>query len=105
MIGRAARGNPWIFREIRHYLETGETLEERPAEELQDTILRHAAMCLAIKGEYTAVREMRKHIAWYTAGYPNSASFRRRINEIESFEALERAVKAIFIGNEADVRR
>lgn len=105
MIGRVARGNPWIFREIRHYLETGETLEERSAGELQDTILRHAAMCLAIKGEYTAVREMRKHIAWYTAGYPNSASFRRRINEIESFEALERAVKAIFIGNEADVRR
>lgn len=96
MIGRAVRGNPWIFKEILYYLETGKEPPERSASEVRDTILRHAGMELEIKGEYTAVREMRKHISWYTAGYPNSASLRRQINEIESFEELEAAVRAIF---------
>ncbi|MCM1136842.1 MAG: tRNA dihydrouridine synthase DusB [Clostridium sp.] len=96
MVGRAARGNPWIFEKIAHYLKTGETLAAGKDKEARDTILRHAAMCLEHKGEYTAVREMRKHIAWYTSGYPNSAAFRRNINEIESFEELERAVNGIF---------
>ena len=96
MVGRAARGNPWIFKQIQHFLDTGEELPKCSAKEVQDTILRHAKMELKIKGEYTAVREMRKHIAWYTAGYPNSASLRRSVNEMESFEELERAVKNIF---------
>ena len=96
MIGRAVRGNPWIFREINHYLKTG-TLAERPSgTEIRDTILRHGAMELACKGEYTAVREMRKHIAWYTTGYPNSASLRRHVNEMESYQDLEEAVNRIF---------
>lgn len=97
MIGRAARGNPWIFREIRHFLATGQELPGPTGEEIMEVILRHAAMELSCKGEYTAVREMRKHIAWYTAGYPNSAGFRRRINEIESFSELEAAVEQIFL--------
>ncbi len=96
MIGRAARGNPWIFREILFYLENEETLPGRTAREVQDTILRHGAMELEIKGEYTAVREMRKHIGWYMAGYPNSSTFRRWINSIESFEELTQAVKGFF---------
>lgn len=96
MVGRAVRGNPWIFEQIIDFLETGRESLRRPAAEVQDTILRHARMELQIKGEYTAVREMRKHIAWYTAGYPNSASLRRKVNEMESFEALEQAVKNIF---------
>lgn len=96
MIGRAVRGNPWIFKEILHYLETGEELPKRPVEEVRDTILRHAKMELEVKGEYTAVREMRKHIGWYTVGYPNSASLRREINGMESFEELEAAVRMIF---------
>ncbi len=125
MIGRAARGNPWIFREIAQYLseeETGgaatgknagapvpgadsgpcipdktrNTTPEKTAAEVCETILRHAKMELEIKGEYTAVREMRKHIAWYTAGYPNSAALRRRVNEIESFSELKRTVEEIF---------
>lgn len=95
MVGRAARGNPWIFKEILYYLETGRKDFKVPAKEVRDTIMRHAKMALAIKGEYTAVREMRKHIGWYTAGYPNSAALRREINGMETFAELERAVKNI----------
>ena len=96
MIGRAVRGNPWIFREILHYLETGEAMEKPSGKEVCDTILRHARMELLQKGEYTAVREMRKHIAWYTIGYPHSAALRRRVNEIEEFSQLEETVRSIF---------
>ena len=96
MVGRAARGYPWIFMEILHYLETGESLPGPAPGEARETVLRHAAMELEAKGEYTAVREMRKHISWYTAGYPNSAALRREINSMESFEELTRAVKGIF---------
>ncbi len=96
MIGRAARGNPWIFSEIDHYLKTGEKAPAKTYEEVREVILRHAKMELEYKGEYTAVREMRKHIAWYTAGYPNSAALRREINTMESFEQLEEAVRNIF---------
>ena len=98
MIGRAVRGNPWIFREISYYLKTGEIPEKPKAKELQETILRHARMELEHKGEYTAVREMRKHIGWYTTGYPGSAALRREINAMESYEELEQAVKSIFEG-------
>jgi tRNA-dihydrouridine synthase len=100
MIGRGVRGNPWIFREISHYLETGEMPAAPSAEEICRMILRHAEMELDYKGEYTAVREMRKHIAWYTAGLPHSAALRRSVNEIESFSQLQEAVGKIF-GQEA----
>lgn len=99
MIGRGVRGNPWIFREIVHYLETGKTIAAPSGEEVCRMILRHAAMELEYKGEYTAVREMRKHIAWYTAGFPHSASLRRSINAIETFPELEAAVKRIFLNS------
>lgn len=98
MIGRAVRGNPWIFREIAHFLKTGEISARPTAKELQETILRHARMELEYKGEYTAVREMRKHIGWYTTGYPGSAALRREINAMESYEELEQAVRCIFEG-------
>lgn len=96
MIGRACRGNPWIFREVIHYLKTGEELPPPTPSELRDTILRHAALQLEYKGEYTAVREMRKHISWYTTGLPHSAKLRGRINEIESMEELKECVCAVF---------
>lgn len=96
MIGRAVRGNPWIFREISHYLETGQQLARPGKQEVCEMILQHAGMELALKGEYTAVREMRKHIAWYTTGYPHAASLRRKINEIETYAELEEAVHQIF---------
>lgn len=96
MIGRAVRGNPWIFREIEHYLKTGERLAKPIGSEIRETILRHGRMELKYKGEYTAIREMRKHIAWYTTGYPNSAALRRSVNEMETYQDLENAVSNIF---------
>lgn len=92
MIGRAARGNPWIFQNIIKYFETGEVVGKPPMEEMQQMILRHSKMLVECKGEYTAVREMRQHVAWYTSGYHNSAALRRKINETESIEELERMV-------------
>lgn len=96
MIGRAAEGNPWIFREVVHYLETGELLDRPSKEEVLTTIRRHAQLQLAIKGEYTGVREMRKHLAWYSTGYPNSARFRQMINSMETMEELMQGIDRIF---------
>lgn len=96
MIGRAAEGNPWIFREVVHYLETGELLPRPAMEEVRATIRKHADLQLAIKGEYTGVREMRKHLAWYTTGYPNSAKFRQMINSMETMEELMQGIDQIF---------
>lgn len=96
MVGRAARGNPWIFREIAQYLETG-VIPERPARrEVKEMILRHCELQLQYKGEYTGIREMRKHVAWYTAGYPHSSRLRGRINEIESMDSLKKLLEESF---------
>ncbi len=89
MIGRAARGNPWIFSQVNAYLKDGTIIKKPSAEEIKKMILKHAQMLIAYKGEYTGVREMRKHIAWYTQGLPHSAELRRRCNEIVSWESLE----------------
>lgn len=92
MIGRAARGNPWLFHQIRAYLETG-VMEPRPGfDEVRQMMLRHARMQIDYKGDYTGIREMRKHISWYTAGYPHSARLRAQINSVESFEELEELI-------------
>lgn len=96
MIGRAARGNPFLFHRISHYFETGEKISGPTPQEVCDTILRHAAMMVQYKGEYTAVREMRKHIAWYSAGYQNSSKLRAGINEMETMEELTDMVRALF---------
>ena len=96
MIGRGAQGNPFIFNEITTYLETGVIPEKPTIEEVRRTILRHADLQLAVKGEYTGVREMRKHLAWYTVGYPNSAKFRRMINSMETMEELRESLDQIF---------
>lgn len=89
MIARGAQGNPWIFAQILHYFKTGEHLSKPTAEEMVQMMLRHAKMQLAFKGDYTGIREIRKHAAWYTAGYPNAARLRSAINEVESYEQLE----------------
>lgn len=89
MIGRGAQGNPWIFRQILHYLETGEKLPKPDIQEVTQMLLRHAQSQIAFKGEVTGMREMRKHAAWYTSGYKNSAKLRGRINEVESYQQLE----------------
>lgn len=88
MIGRAARGNPWIFRQIAEYLEYGRSLFSPEPSEKKRVIREHAQLLLLTKGEYTAVREMRKHVSWYTAGCPNSARLRQTINLTESMEEL-----------------
>lgn len=88
MVGRAARGNPWIFSQIAAWLEDGTILPRPDIEEVKQTILYHAQLQLATKGEYTAIREMRKHVSWYTSGYPNSARLRQVVNQTESYEEL-----------------
>ena len=92
MIGRAVQGNPWLFSQILHYQKTGELLPKPGMEEVKEMILRHANMQLEYKGNYTGMREMRKHVAWYTTGMPHSASVRRMVNEVESYEQLEELV-------------
>ena len=89
MIGRAAQGNPWIFRQILHYFETGEHLEKPSFAEVTQMILRHARMLMDFKGDYIGIREIRKHAAWYTAGYPHSSRLRAAVNTVESLEQLE----------------
>ena len=96
MVGRAARGNAWIFRQIVSYLEDGTKLPKPGREEVKETVLRHAQLQLACKGEYTGVREMRKHVSWYTAGVPNSARIRQNVNMAENFEELQRLVEEAF---------
>ena len=89
MIGRAVRGNPWLFAQIQHYMDTGEKLPRPSGEEVCRMIEKHARLMIECKGEFTALREMRKHVAWYTAGYPHSAKVRGKCNEIESMEDLQ----------------
>ena len=89
MIGRGAQGNPWIFHQILHYFETGELIGKPPMEEMVKTMLRHAKLQIEFKGDYLGIREMRKHAAWYTAGYKGASKLRGRINDVESYDELE----------------
>lgn len=88
MLARGVQGDPWLFQRVNHYLETGELLPKPPLSELKETILRHAQMQLDFKGEYLGVREMRKHVSWYTMGYPHSARLRVLVNAVESIAEL-----------------
>lgn len=90
MIGRAVRGNPWIFREMNHYFTTGEILERPSVQEVREMILCHARAQIEVKGEFTGICEMRKHVAWYTAGMRHSAGLRRESNTIACYEDLEK---------------
>lgn len=89
MIARGAQGNPWIFKQILHYFETGEYLPKPDYRIMIETLLRHARMQIEFKGDYVGIREIRKHAAWYTAGYRNSSKLRGKINEVETYEQLE----------------
>ena len=97
MIGRAARGNPWIFRRILTFMETGEDPGKPDRKQVTEMILRHAQMLLAYKGEYTGMREMRKHIAWYTAGFPHSSKLRAKTNEISTMEELRELLTKVVL--------
>lgn len=89
MIGRRAKGNPWIFREMIHYFETGETLPRPSLQEVVAMMLRHGRMMIEFKGEYIGVREMRKHVSWYTFGFPGAAKLRDKVNHTETYQDLE----------------
>jgi len=93
MIGRGCQGNPWIFHQILHYFETGELIGKPPIEEMVEMMLRHAKMQIEFKGDYLGIREMRKHAAWYTAGYKGAAKLRGAINDVETVEQLEQLFK------------
>jgi len=100
MIARGAEGNPWIFRQILHYFDTGEHLARPDFSEVTEMLLRHAKMQIDCKGDYTGIREIRKHAAWYTAGYRNSSKLRGRINEVENYEQLEALFREVESYNE-----
>ena len=100
MIGRGAQGNPWIFSQILQYFETGTFVPKPSFSEVTDMLLRHAKMQLEFKGEYTGIREIRKHAAWYTSGYKNSSKLRGRINEVENYEQLEALFREVTAYNE-----
>ena len=100
MIARGAEGNPWIFRQILHYFETGEHLARPDFSEVTEMLLRHAKMRIDCKGDYTGIREIRKHAAWYTAGYRNSSKLRGRINEVENYGQLEALFREVESYNE-----
>ena len=89
MVARGAKGNPWLFSRINHYLDTGELLPGPDRNELRAMILRHSRMLVQYKGENRAIREMRGHVAWYTRGLPHSAALRNEINQVETLKELE----------------
>ena len=93
MIGRGAKGNPWIFHQMKEALQTGIVPPRPTVTEAVDMILRHLDMMVALKGEYTGIHEMRKHVSWYTAGYPNSTRIRGIVNEIETRKELEEVLR------------
>ena len=95
MVGRAAQGNPWIFREIRAFLRDGTILPPPTPEERRDFLIRQSNCMLQLKGEYIGVREMRKHFAWYTQGLPGSAALRRDVNMAEDAESLMKLIERI----------
>jgi tRNA-dihydrouridine synthase B len=93
MMARGTRGNPWLFAQIKAYLEQGILLPKPEFAEVRTMILRHADMSAEYKGEFIGIREMRKHVAWYTTGFPGSAKLRSRVNEIETMDDLRRLLE------------
>lgn len=95
MIGRAARGNPWIFRQVSEYMNNGTIVEKPSVEEICRMIKRHAGELCRIKGEFTGIREMRKHFAWYTAGIKHAAALRNEVNQVTSLSQFDEMVDKI----------
>ena len=89
MLARGVRGNPWLFAQVKEFLSTGKKLDKPNVFEAVDMMLRHARLSIQYKGEYIGIREMRKHVAWYTTGYPLAAKLRQHVNEIEDYTQLE----------------
>lgn len=98
MIGRASEGNPWIFKRITHYINTGELLPEPTNMEKAETVIQHAKMLIDFKGEYIGVREMRRHLAFYTKGMPQASAMRAEINTVMNMNDIEFLVNKYFLG-------
>lgn len=98
MIGRASEGNPWIFKRITHYINTGELLPEPTNREKAETVIQHAKMLIEFKGEYIGVREMRRHLAFYTKGMPQASAMRAEINTVMNMNDIEFLVNKYFLG-------
>ena len=98
MIGRASEGNPWIFKRITHYINTGELLPEPTNREKAETVIQHAKMLIDFKGEYIGVREMRRHLAFYTKGMPQASAMRAEINTVMNIIDIEFLVNKYFLG-------
>jgi len=96
MIGRAAQGNPWIFRETNHYLETGEHLPRPALHEIRSTVLEHIRAIYTFYGERTGVRMARKHICWYSKAQPHGAAFRQAVNQLETSKQQLAAIRDFF---------
>lgn len=99
MIGRGALGNPWIFNDIINYLKDGSENAKPTIDEIKEMMIKHLDLLVEQKGEYTAIREMRKHIGWYIKGIPNAASIRNEINQIENLEELKNKINQKLIVN------
>ncbi len=93
MVGRAAMGNPWVFREITHYLETGEEHPGPTPKEKADVIYEHAVLLGEIMGEEHAMKHMRKHTAWYVKGMPGRAAIRKAVNSLTTLAGLRQMLK------------
>ncbi len=93
MMARGTRGNPWIFEQIKAYLNSGVLIQKPTLPQVKEMILRHAALSIDYKGEFIGIREMRKHVAWYTTGFAGAARLRNRVNEIESLEDLSKLLE------------
>ncbi|KPJ96940.1 MAG: tRNA-dihydrouridine synthase B [Gammaproteobacteria bacterium SG8_15] len=96
MIGRAAQGRPWIFREVEHFLETGEKLPEPNVAEVRNILLEHLRNLYNFYGEYTGVRMARKHISWYSKGHPHGAVFRQLVNRVDTVEEQLQLIQDFF---------
>ncbi len=95
LIGRGAQGNPWIFSQILEYFQTGEEPAKPTVNDMIDMMLRQARLMIEVKGEEVAIREMRKHAAWYTAGYKNSSHLRNAVNHVSTYAELEELFKVL----------
>ena len=102
MIGRGARGNPWLFNQVSEYLDHGKLIAGPTQEEVCDMIMRHAHMLCEAKGTFTGIREMRKHFAWYTAGIKHAAALRSQVNQVTSLEELNVLVEQMRVWAKAE---
>ncbi len=102
MIGRGALGNPWIFKQINAYFETGEILPEPTIEEKMNVMVNHIEKLCEYKGDYTGMREARKHAGWYIKGMRGAAAFRREIGSLENMEQLRNLAKNVINSSEGE---